>query len=227
MTKHYLQLDPADIPEHLRGKLPVESQPDHGAGKFEPKLEFDQRCAVLAALLAGFSRRVVGAHFGIHSRTVTHIANPTGRWYHNVRQKRSELGDRAFMNTYLNGDTLNALVALKNNEMPQESHPSGGSRKYEGFTLVEVKGDTGTVQHRIEIKYVKAYSELDDKGEQYPSVTGWYFKDHDFGYSMNKDGDPTIPILWTSNDDGMPFDTSAKALQYVKENVFDARLLGQ
>ncbi len=89
--------------------------------KFEAKMTFEERCAVLAAQKAGIQRRVLAAAFAIDRRTVTHICNAASPHYKDVRRKLAELGPDEFRREYLTETVARRIAdaaSLPEAEMP-------------------------------------------------------------------------------------------------------------
>lgn len=79
--------------------------------KFGPKLDFDQRCEILALWRTGLvSRMSLSRAYGIDRRTVSHIYANDSVHYRDVREEEAKLGKDAFLAKYL---TENAMAKLK------------------------------------------------------------------------------------------------------------------
>lgn len=81
--------------------------------KFDHKLDFDQRCEVLALYRTGVPRAILAEAYGIDRRTVTHIYNPGSKHYKMVREEERKLGREEFQRKYLTENALAKLSALE------------------------------------------------------------------------------------------------------------------
>ena len=152
------------------------------AGKFEAKLTFAERCAVLACHVNGVSRPTLALAFGINRRTVTHIYNAKSPHYRSVRQEYERLGKADFTKQYFTEDIQKRLTDVanhfKNRDLLRASDetaseygedlikPAKMRAKHRGFHVIHP--EQCKVTHRIEIDWVNSYH-----GE------GWYFRDLD------------------------------------------------
>lgn len=177
---------------------------DHG--KYSHKLDFDQRCEILALYRSGVGRAILSEAYKIDRRTVTHIYNPNSKHYRAVREEENKLGKDLFLQKYI---TENALMKLRNvkpvAQIPLEPRREGplmkkSANKYAG--VHHVKTDATDFEHRIIIQWREA--ELDNAG------AGWYFKD----------ADGADPERWLHNGDESRT-SSVACLSAVRENLVD------
>jgi len=148
------------------------------AGKFEAKLTFAERCAVLACLVNGVNRNLLAHVFGINRRTVSHIGNPKSVHYKSVRDELIGLGKEEFTTKYITEDVQDRIAASENKLIVQIKDreaaeiddnirtPSRMRNKHRGTHVRIPEG--GTYSHRIQIEWVVGFY-----GE------GWYYKDFD------------------------------------------------
>ena len=67
--------------------------------KFGAKLDFTQRCEILALRHAGVTREVLADMYKVDRRTITHIYNPMSPHYKNVREQELRMGRDSFRDT--------------------------------------------------------------------------------------------------------------------------------
>lgn len=173
----------------------------HKAGKFAPKLNDTERCAVLALAKSGIRRERIASAFDIDRRTVGHIVNPQSIRYKDVRNKYKAMGHKDFIETYITEE-----VAIKVANLPAEAAPvdvpkatSRRANRLAGSHTVQP--EQCAYPHRIEIAH------LTDG----PAGEGWYYKDQD-----NK----TNPDDWFHNGDDSR-KTSQACFDALQENLFD------
>jgi hypothetical protein len=148
------------------------------AGKFEAKLSFDERCAVLACLVNGVNRNLLAHAFGINRRTVTHIGNRHSPHYRSVRAELIGLGVEEFTDKYVTEDIQNRIAKaegsiitkLKDREAAEIDAnirtPSRMRNKHAGIKVIQPESCKHS--HRVEISWA-----LSHLGE------GWYYRDLD------------------------------------------------
>jgi hypothetical protein len=152
------------------------------AGKFEAKLSFAERCAILACLVNGTNPKLLAFAFGINRRTVTHIVNPKSVHYKSVRAELVGLGTEAFTDKYVTeeirtriaeaeGNALATIVTKMNNDTVEKHAinirtPTKNRNKDAGFHVVHPEQCEHS--HRVEIQWT-----LSHLGE------GWYYRDLD------------------------------------------------
>jgi hypothetical protein len=157
--------------EEIKSTISAMSFPK--TGKYDSKLDFDQRCEILALYRHGIGRATLAEAYGIDRRTVTHIYNPKSVHYRSVRAEEQNLGIEQFQRRYL---TENALVKLKGVQPkvePKKAKPKIGAKRsasrYAGVHMVET--DATSYPHRISI----AWQERGIDG----GAPGWYYMDAD------------------------------------------------
>lgn len=167
----------------------------HRKNKFGAKLDFDQRCEVLALHMAGVGRNELAEMYGIDRRTVTHMYSEKSVHYRSVRDERDRLGAIEFMQKYI---TENALVKIKNMTPRAEDVLSSvkGQKNANRFAGVHtIHTELCTKPHRIFIAWKE---------------NGWYYQDID-------GADPTA---WLHNGDDSRV-TSKACFDAVTENLVD------
>lgn len=170
--------------------------------KFSAKLDFDQRCEILALHRAGVSRVALAEAYGLDRRTITHIYNPKSTHYRNVREELVKLGPEEFQKRYI---TDNALTKLKNISISERSRGDGpmAQRNATRFKGVHaVTNDAVSRAHRIVVQW-------HEKGID-GLAPGWYYQD--------MDGDD--PNAWRHNGDTSRL-TSKACLDAVRENLVE------
>jgi len=157
-----------------------------GLGRFDAKLTFDERCAILALYLSGVHRRVLAAAFGIDRRTVAHIYNKNSIHYKAVRTKLQELGHQGFLREYLTEEATmrvakvanDPAVTLADKEWRSKTDgdilPSRKKNRKEGLHII--KPDQCEHTHRIMIQWFDEREQL-ETGEKLPM--GWWYRDMD------------------------------------------------
>lgn len=192
-------------------ELPEEALRD--PSDFKPKLNFEQRCSVLALFRRGVKPELLAKAFGINRRTVGYIVN-NGTHYRSVRLKESELGTQDFITKYTTDD---ALVRVR--EATAEVSPVFGSktdsnaakkaaRAKEGINAItDLKG----VKHRVEIAYLDANTAEDDNGV-FEHPAGWY----------SKDMDGSTPNRWSGDIDTGTHLTSMSAYKHAVAIIMES-----
>ena len=169
--------------------------------KFSAKLDFDQRCEILALHRAGISRVALAEAYGLDRRTVTHIYNPKSTHYKTVRAELEKLGPDEFQRRYI---TDNALTKLKNISVAEGAKEGPMAQKnatrFKG--VHSVMNDAVIRAHRI----IVAWREKGVDGQP----AGWYYQD--------MDGDD--PNVWRHNGDDSRM-TSKACLEAVRENLVE------
>jgi len=170
-------------------------------GKYDHKLDFDQRCEILALYRTGVPRTVLAEAYGLDRRTVTHIYNPRSVHYRNVRAEEEKLGKEQFQKQYITQNAHDKLKKAMTNFQPvSEFRPMRNATKYKGVHTVE--NDGTTKPHRIIIGWREAG--IDNVG------AGWYYQDRD----------GQVPEQWLHNGEESRM-TSKACLEGAKEAVFD------
>lgn len=149
--------------------------------QFAPKLEFEDRCAILALLRAGIRRPLLSAVFNVDRRTVGHIGNTASPHYKDVRKERERLGEVAFREKYLTETVLAKVKAVAEEYQPPEenrpnpaTNPHEPSRRAAGKSGINtVKPDQCRYSHRLDIQWRGLGEAYDD------SPAGWYYRDLD------------------------------------------------
>ena len=176
------------------------------AGKYSAKLDFDQRCEILALHRKGVGRSVLAEAYGLDRRTVTHIYNPKSPHYKSVREEEQRIGPDAFLQKYITENAVSKLRKVVKVEGPviPVHHPGPpGKRtatKYSGIHMVETDGTK--FAHRIQIGW--------HEGGIDTGPPGWYYRDADGAW----------PDKWLHNG-GQSRTSSLACLEAVKENLID------
>ena len=143
-------------------------------GKYVAKLDHEKRCQVLALYRQGITREALGAMFGIDSRTVGHIYNPSSKHYKTVREEEKMLGRERFVDKYMNKELLARAMSYR---QVAEKSAEKNNRNAKGKAGVHVIRPS---QCKIEHTIIIAWRE-----DQKPGP-GWYYMD------MNGD----CPDVW-------------------------------
>lgn len=174
---------------------------EKNTGKFGAKLTFEDRCAILACCRHGIPINVISLTFDVHRRTISHIRNPLGRHYKDVRDREVELGAAAFLSSYMTEVVALRVIEARDkhahklltNRVTDEARGKEGQprKQASGKAGVHlVKTDFTQFTHRIEVVWVEA-----------DQVWGW------------RDMDGSMPDFITSFDQtGAKFMTSLAAL---------------
>src|SRR5262252_4002411 len=89
--------------------------------KFAAKLDFPQRCEILALYRRGVGRNILADAFGVDRRTVTHIHNPVSPHYKNVRAEYDRLGKEACEQAYVTEEgSLKVAEQLRKGPEPKD-----------------------------------------------------------------------------------------------------------
>lgn len=187
---------------------------------FEPKLNFAERCAVLALHRKNVSVRMLAAAFGVNRRTVNHIINPESSRYHSVRARERQIGTEAFIDEY----TTEAIIkrvneAASSPEMTQTNSEYDKQPRAERANVASkhATGSSGIntlklphheYSHRVEVSWLDANTAEDDNGP-FEHPAGWYWRD--------LDGD--TPDRWNGDPESQTHLTSAKALQHARATI--------
>lgn len=175
--------------------------------KFESKLDFDQRCEVLALYRAGIPRSVLAEAYGLDRRTVTHIYNPKSKNYKSVRDEEQKLGHEEFQRKYITENVLQKLKAIepkikeRRAKIKDEAKAKKAVRsmsKHSGVFTIPFEGK----ERRILIDWQEA--SVDNSG------AGWYYRDLD----------GPDPNSWFHNGDESRVSSTA-CLEAVKENFVE------
>lgn len=180
-------------------------------GKFKPKLDFNERCSILALVMSGVDRRVVAVAFGVDRRTVGHVVNKQSVHYKDVRREYARMGHDAFVAAHLTEQAALKVAAaasdpavFKTDSQIREetgvSVPSARAAKMAGIHVV--KPEQCEYSHRIEVKWM-------DGDGGYPK--GWHFRDLD---------SKSTPELWLHNGDESLL-TSQACLKMAEANLTD------
>lgn len=202
-------------------ELPPELTRD--ASKFEPKLSFDDRCALLALHRKRASREILAAAFGINRRTINKIVSPVSPRYRDVRDREKSLGADAFAERYIKEHHIEAMrAAATKPEVTQTDREyfgqtaaartaeGGASRRAtscEGIapTYLEHREET----HNIEVAWLEANTATDSSGDHFEHPAGWYWRD--------LDGE--LPEQWQGDPEARTHVSSRKALDHAKRNA--------
>jgi hypothetical protein len=170
-------------------------------GKYAHKLDFDQRCEILALYRTGVPRVALAEAYAIDRRTVTHIYNPRSVHYRAVRAEEEKLGKEAFQRQYITENGLNKLKQIMATFKPtSEFHPIRNATKYRGVHVVE--NEQTVKPHRVVIAWRE--NGLDNVG------AGWYYQDRD----------GQVPEQWLHNGEESR-QTSKACLEALKVELFD------
>jgi hypothetical protein len=169
-------------------------------GKFVPKLNFAERCEILAFYRRGISRVTLAAAFGVDRRTITHIYTVNSPHYKNIREEEKRMGREDFVRTYTteSGARKIALVQEQVKIQPDPNQPVRSANKFRGLNLV--KTEYTNFEHRVMIEWFDGAI-----GE------GWYYKD--------LDGPDSDDIMRHNGPESIR--TSQECLRAVKDNLFD------
>jgi hypothetical protein len=139
--------------------------------KFEPKLDFVQRCQILALYRRGCTRESLAKVFGVDRRTITHIHNAQSPRYKNVREEELRLGRENFIDRYLDLDVLRAVTLSVNPTEEDKSINNKKSNKMQGIHTV--RNEFCDYDHRVIIQWVEKDT------QEHIKTSGWYYKDLD------------------------------------------------
>lgn len=172
------------------------------ANKFRSKLDFDQRCEILALYQTGqVSRSAIAEAYGINARTVTHIYRSKSRHYKSVRDKVEQMGREAFIQHYITEKVLEKLQAVKESRtMRGITVNSKIHSKMAGVHTVQ--NEMCSKPHRVIIRWCEA-------GVDTPEP-GWYYQDVD----------GPQPNTWLNNGPDS-LRTSKDCLDAIIENLMD------
>jgi hypothetical protein len=188
--------------------IPAAAMRKTNTGKFEPKLDFAERCAILAAYSNGVRRDVLATAFGVDRRTIGHIVNPTSVHYRDVRRKLKDDGPENFTNMFLTEELALKIGAAVKEEAKIEADPNAPNKKAnKAQGLHTVKPSQCAYSHRIEIQWREAMPLNDGPPD---NERGWYYRDLD-----SKE-----PNMWWHNGDDSRR-TSVLALSYAEANLMD------
>jgi hypothetical protein len=170
-------------------------------GKFAHKLDFDQRCEILALYRTGVPRTALAEAYGLDRRTVTHIYNPRSSHYKDVKAEEVKLGKEAFQRQYITENGLSKLKKVMETFIPvSDFRPIRNATKFKGVHNVSNENTSGP--HRIIVAWREAG--LDNVG------AGWYYQDRD----------GQVPEQWLHNGEESRM-TSKSCYEAAKEQVFD------
>lgn len=161
--------------------IPKEAFKQAQTGKFESKLNFAERCAILGLEKSGVSRPVLALAFSVNRRTVTHICNPNGVHYRDVRKEFAKLGQVDFVAKYVTETEAKRVTEAVHN-MPKEGIPARAptpgtmpSRRADRFAGIQVvKPEQCSYTHRLEVAYKERGWYDGEQGD-----AGWYYRDLD------------------------------------------------
>lgn len=169
--------------------------------KFAAKLDFSQRCEVLALYRRGVGRNVLADAFGIDRRTVTHIHNVSSPHYKAIRDEYERLGKDAFERKYITEEgSMKVAEQLKVGPKGKDhTKPSKAANRHAGTNIV--RGTYCDYDHRVVIAWR-------DDGHL---GAGWYYQDLD----------GPAPELWTYTDE-MSILSSSRCFNALKDEINDA-----
>ena len=169
-------------------------------GKFRPKLDFAQRCEILALYRRGVGRNVLADAFGIDRRTVTHIQNQNSVHYKSVRDRYAELGKEVFEREYITeAGSLKVAEQLGKQPKADPTKPNRNAGRHAGINIVD--GTYCERPHRVDVQWLA-------DGAAGP---GWYYQDLD----------GPAPELWTYTNETSLL-TSTNCLRALKDEISDA-----
>lgn len=168
-------------------------------GKFAPKLNFAERCAVLHLSTQGVDNNKLSEIFNIDYRTVGRLVNPDSPRYKSVRDELYRLGPEEFGRTYYTESIHHRVRSFSKglqdriNEKSRE-RADKAARTQEGW-------------HRIYHTFDKKECRVEIRWQDLELGTGWFYRDLDSKW----------PDEWSFPDNEKPSTTSAEALRNVKK----------
>lgn len=178
--------------------IPREAFTASDRGKFQAKLNFTERCTVLALAKSGVSRAVIAEAFSIDRRTVTHICNDNSVHYRDIRSRLRDLGIDEFVKQHISeadatriGAAVQRIRAATPTPRPVASPRATGSSG-----IHTVKPPQCDYSHRLEIAW---------------RDTGWYYRDLD---------SKSDPDAWLHNGPESMM-TSSACLKAAEDNLTD------
>jgi hypothetical protein len=138
--------------------------------KFAPKMDFTQRCQILALYRKGFSSEVLARIYKINRRTLTHIYNPNSPHYKNVREQLTVMGLERFKETYATPEVVRTALAYESEYDRTKEVNNKHANGKQGVHVV--RNNFCNYDHRVIIQWVEA-------GERNITVSGWYYRDLD------------------------------------------------
>lgn len=202
--------------QDLLSKLPATAFRS-GSPNFEPKLNFDERCAVLALHRQNVSIVMLAAAFGINRRTVNRIVADGSTRYREVRDQEKRMGTEEFCQHYITEEITQRVAAAADKPETKQSSdqydqtpkaersgiPSQRANSLAGINMWQVPG--AEYAHRIEVKWLEANTAEDDNGP-FEHPAGWF----------SRDLDGPNPERWDGDIENNSHVTSAKAFAYAK-----------
>ena len=143
--------------------------------KFAPKLNYEQRCQILAMHHSGISRDLLARAYGINRRTVTHIYNPQSTHYREVRHEMEVIGIKAFQEKYLTQDVMDRVLAYNQKRADNPEANKAANRKAGPHTVM---GEHTAEAHRIVISWKTVGDQANMEGGVI-NQSGWYYNDLD------------------------------------------------
>lgn len=216
-----------NIIEKMRAQL----KPEHlkGAGAFEPKLTFRQRCEILALDVVGAKRTQSAAVYKIARPTVAYICNPASRYYRNVRQELADLGKDRFVETYLTAEVMETYNAYERHvrailndeddkaERRTEANAAGPNKTARGKAgRFSVWDEHSKFTEHIDVEWLEVGTLMETFSEP-----GWYLLISEA--TMKARGWGVAQTIWPGviNGEVPPFATSQAALNaYLKANEY-------
>lgn len=168
------------------------------ANEFNPKLNYAERCAILALINKNVSVRVIAAAFNINRRTVTHLRNGF-RGYQRMHDECKSMGTEAFEKKYLTEDIIARVNATADAPETEQNYSeydrqsgdrsAAPSRRASGMSGINFfKPPSSDVAHRIEVAWLEENT-AEDRGGPFEHPAGWYWRDLD-GEDQFWNGDP-------------------------------------
>jgi hypothetical protein len=137
-------------------------------GHFDPKLDMDQKCQMLALHRAGVSNRDIGQIVGLDRRTVGKVYSVKSGKYKNIREIEEQMGRTAFQERYLTEEVIEKLKSVRAvRSVVPGPHPNRSATSKRGIHTVQ--DPDGEATHRVQIDWV----------ENEGFGAGWYYRDLD------------------------------------------------
>jgi len=179
----------------------ISAMRDASAGKFAAKLDFIQRCEILALHRAGISRIVLAEAYKLDRRTVTHIYNQQSPHYRMVREEEERLGHEEFLKRYLSESALARVQEVLGRPVVKKDVMfSRSASKYAGVHVLQT--EFTTKPHRVMVAWREKGVDADGPG--------WYYQD----------ADGTDPFAWNHHGDESRM-TSKACYDAAVLNLFD------
>ena len=142
--------------------------------RFAQKLNFANRCEILALHRMGIPRETLAVMYQIDRRTVAHIYTPNGPHYKNVRAEEVGLGTQKFREVYVTQDLLNKALAYNAANKAKDKAPVNNKHATHKAGIHNVRGPMCTYDHRVAIQWREPDGDIE--------TAGWYYMDLDGDY---------------------------------------------